>query len=84
MLPGLYFGVVPDSIDALLNDPPPKPLLRGLFRLGARPAAAESSTAAIGCRRCRSRRGFPEDTSRLWQDMVRRASACDADAASLR
>jgi putative transcriptional regulator len=85
MLPGLYLAVVPDSIDALLNKPPPKirffagysgwapGQLRGeLDRGDWLIVDAEADTV------------FLKDTSRLWQDMVRRASAVRADAATLR
>jgi putative transcriptional regulator len=85
MLPGLYLAVVPDSIDALLNKPPPKirffsgysgwapgqlqgELERGDWLL----ADADAGTV------------FLKDTSRLWPDMVRRASAVRADAGSMR
>ncbi len=82
MLPGLYLAVAPDSIDALLNNPPPKirffagysgwapGQLRGeLDRGDWLVVDAEADTV------------FLKDTSRLWQDMVRRASAVRADAA---
>src|SRR5437870_2838152 len=85
MLPGLYLAVVPDSIDALLNNPPPKirffagysgwapGQLRGeLDRGDWLVTEAEADTV------------FLKDTSKLWQDMVRRASAVRADAAPMR
>src|SRR3979490_798395 len=85
MLPGLYLAVVPDSIDALLNNPPPKirffagysgwapGQLRGeLDRGDWLVVDADADTV------------FLKDTSRLWQDMVRRASAVRADAALTR
>ncbi len=85
MLPGLYLAVVPDSIDALLNNPPPKirffagysgwapGQLRGeLDRGDWLVVDAETDTV------------FLKDTSRLWQDMVKRASAVRADAARSR
>jgi len=80
MLPGLYLAIVPDSIDALLNDPPPRirffagysgwapGQLRGeLYRGDWLVVDAEADPV------------FLKDTSRLWQDMVRRASAVRAD-----
>ena len=85
MLPGLYLAVAPDSIDALLSSPPPKirffagysgwapGQLRGeLDRGDWLVVDAEADTV------------FLKDTSRLWQDMVRRASAVRADAAPMR
>ena len=81
LLPGLYFAVVPDSIDALVNKPPAKVRffagysgwapgqLRGeLDRGDWLVVDADADTV------------FLKDTSRLWQDMVRRASAVRADA----
>src|SRR2546427_6945485 len=81
MLPGLYLAVVPDSIDALRNNPPPKirffagysrwapGQLRGGLDPGDWPrTAAQADTV------------FLKDTSRLWQDMVRRARAGRAHA----
>ncbi len=85
MLPGLYLAVVPDSIDALLNNPPPKirffagysgwapGQLRGELERGDW-LVVDADAATV----------FLKDTSRLWQDMVRRASAVRADAAVLR
>jgi putative transcriptional regulator len=85
MLPGLYLAVAPDSIDALLGNPPPKirffagysgwapGQLRGeLDRGDWLVVDADSETV------------FLKDTSRLWQDMLRRASAVRADAAPIR
>jgi putative transcriptional regulator len=80
MLPGLYLAIVPDSIDALLNDPPPKirffagfsgwapGQLRGELDRGDW-LVADAEADAV----------FLKDTSRLWKDMVRRASAVRAD-----
>jgi putative transcriptional regulator len=84
MLPGLYLAVVPDSIDALLNNPPPKirffsgysgwapGQLRGELDRGDW-LVVDADAATV----------FLKDTSRLWQDMVRRASAIRADAAPM-
>src|SRR5712691_12770789 len=85
MLPGLYLAVAPDSIDALLNKPPPKirffagysgwapGQLRGELDRGDW-LVVDADADAV----------FLKDTSRLWQDMVRRASAVRADAAPMR
>ena len=84
MLPGLYLAVVPDSVDALLSNPPPKirffsgysgwapGQLRGELDRGDW-LVVDADTATV----------FLKDTSRLWQDMVRRATAIRADAAPM-
>jgi len=85
LLPGLYLAVVPDSVDALLNNPPPKirffsgysgwapGQLRGELDRGDW-LVVDADAATV----------FLKDTSRLWQDMVRRATAIRADAAPRR
>ena len=85
MLPGLYLALQPDTIDALLNRPPAKirffagysgwapGQLRGeLDRGDWLVVDADADTV------------FLSDTSKLWQDMVRRAGAVRADAGSVR
>src|ERR1700704_698355 len=84
MLPGLYLPVVPDSIDALVENPPPNisffsgysgwapGQLRGELDRGEW-LVVDADAATV----------FLKDTSRLWQDMVRRASAIRADAAPM-
>jgi len=84
MLPGLYLAVVPDSVDALLNNPPPRirffsgysgwapGQLRGELDRGDW-LVVDADAATV----------FLKDTSRLWQDMVRRARAVRADAAPM-
>ena len=81
MLPGLYLALQPDTIDALFTRPPPQ------IRL-----FAGYSGWAPGQLRGELDRGdwlvvdadadtvFQKDTSKLWRDMVRRASAVHADA----
>jgi len=81
---GLYLAVVPDSIDALLNNPPPKIRSSRATPDGPRASCGENSTAATGRHRSRSRRGFPEGHVQALADMVRRASAVRADAALTR
>ena len=81
MLPGLYLALQPDTIDALLNSPPRSirffagysgwapGQLRGEIDRGDW-LAVEADADTV----------FRKDTSKLWQDMVRRASAIRADA----
>jgi putative transcriptional regulator len=85
MLPGLYLALQPDTIDALLKRPPPK--IR--FFLGY-------SGWAPGQLRGELERGdwliveadvdtvFLKDTSRLWRDMVQRASAVRTEGGPVR
>ena len=81
MLPGLYLALQPGTIDALINSPPPRirffsgysgwapGQLRGELERGDWLVVdADADTV------------FRKDTSKLWQDMVRRASAIRADA----
>jgi len=85
MLPGLYLAVVPDSIDALLNDPPPKiRFFAGYSGWAPGQLRAELDRGDWLIVDAEADTVFLKDTSRLWQDMVRRASAVRADAASLR
>jgi putative transcriptional regulator len=84
MLPGLYLALQPDTIDALLKRPPPQirffagysgwapGQLRGEIDRGDW-LAVEADTDAV----------FRKDTSKLWQEMVRRASAIRADTGLL-
>jgi len=85
MLPGLYLAVVPDSIDALLNNPPPKiRFFSGYSGWAPGQLQAELDRGDWLVVDADAETVFQKDTSRLWQDMVRRASAVRADAASLR
>ena len=85
MLPGLYLAVVPDSIDALLNNPPPKiRFFSGFSGWAPGQLQAELDRGDWLVVDADAETVFQKDTSRLWQDMVRRASAVRADAASLR
>jgi putative transcriptional regulator len=81
MLPGVYFAVLPDSVDALLGKPPPKirffsgysgwapGQLQGELERGDWLVLDADDTTV-----------FLRDTTRLWEDMVRRARAVRADA----
>ena len=85
MLPGLYLAVVPDSIDALLNNPPPKiRFFSGYSGWAPGQLQAELDRGDWLVVDADAETVFQKDTSRLWQDMVRRASAVRADAAALR
>jgi len=84
MLPGLYLAVVPDSIDALLNDPPPKiRFFAGYSGWAPGQLRAELDRGDWLVVDAEADAVFIKDTSRLWQDMVRRASAVRADAMPL-
>ncbi len=84
MLPGLYLAVVPDSIDALLNNPPPKiRFFSGFSGWAPGQLQAELDRGDWLVVDADAETVFQKDTSRLWQDMVRRASAVRADAAAL-
>jgi len=84
MLPGLYLAVVPDSIDALLNNPPPKiRFFSGFSGWAPGQLQAELDRGDWLVVDADAETVFQKDTSRLWQDMVRRASAVRADAAVL-
>ena len=81
MLPGLYLAVVPDSIDALLKDPPPKiRFFAGYSGWAAGQLRAELDRGDWLVVDAEADTVFLKDTSKLWQDMVRRASAVRADA----
>jgi putative transcriptional regulator len=81
MLPGLHLALDPNTIDALLNDPPAKVRfyagysgwapgqLRGELERGDW-FVVDADADAV----------FRKDFSNLWQEMVRRASAIHADA----
>jgi len=82
MLPGLYLALHPNTIDVLLNSPParirfftgysgwaPGQLRGELDRGDWLVVDADADTV------------FIKDTTRLWRDMVRRASAVRVDAA---
>ena len=84
MLPGLYLAVVPDSIDALLNNPPPKiRFFSGFSGWAPGQLQAERDRGDWLVVNADAETVFQKDTSRLWQDMVSRASAVRADAAAL-
>jgi putative transcriptional regulator len=80
MLPGLYLAIVPDSIDALLNEPPPKiRFFAGYSGWAPGQLQGELDRGDWLVVDAEADPVFLKDTSRLWQDMVRRASAVRAD-----
>jgi putative transcriptional regulator len=84
MLPGLYFAVLPDSVDALLNNPPSKiRLFSGYSGWAPGQLQAELERGDWLVVDADAPTVFRKDASRLWQDMVHRARAIRADAGSL-
>jgi putative transcriptional regulator len=79
MLPGLYFAIRPDTIDALIGNPPPRirffagysgwapGQLRAEFERGDW-LAVDADAEVV----------FRKDSANLWQEMVRRATAVHA------
>jgi len=85
MLPGLYLAVRAGLDRRAAQQPSAEdPLLRGLLRMGPGPAAGELDRGDWLVTEAEADTVFLKDTSRLWQDMVRRASAVRADAAPMR
>lgn len=81
MLPGLYLAIVPDSVDALLGSPPPKiRFFAGYSGWAPGQLQAEIDRGDWLIVDADADTAFRKDTSKLWQDMVRRASAVRADA----
>ena len=81
MLPGLYFAVAPDSVDAVLNNPPSKiRLFSGYSGWAPGQLQGELDRGDWLVVDADAPTVFRKDTSRLWQDMVRRARAVRADA----
>jgi putative transcriptional regulator len=84
MLPGVYFAVLPDSVDALLSKPPAKiRFFAGYSGWAPGQLQAEVERGDWLVVDADAKTVFLRDTSRLWQDMVRRASAVRAGAAPL-
>jgi putative transcriptional regulator len=84
MLPGIFLAVLPDSVDALLNHPPAKiRFFSGYSGWAPGQLQAELERGDWLVVDADDKTVFLRDTSRLWQDMVRRARAVHADAATL-
>src|SRR5204862_6564626 len=80
MLPGLYLAIVPDSIDALLNDPPPRiRFFAGYSGWAPGQLQGELDRGDWLVGDAEAGPDFLQDPSRLWKDMVRRAGAVRAD-----
>src|SRR5258706_15816432 len=85
MLPGIYLAVLPDSVDALLSKPPAKiRFFSGYSGWAPGQLQAELDRGDWLVVDADAKTVFQKDTSRLWQDMVRRARAGPADAAAPR
>ena len=81
MLPGVYLAVLPDSVDALLNKPPAKiRFFSGYSGWAPGQLQGELDRGDWLVVDADAKTVFLRDTSRLWQDMVRRARAVRADA----
>jgi putative transcriptional regulator len=84
MLPGVFLAVLPDSVDALLSRPPAKiRFFSGYSGWAAGQLQAELDRGDWLVVDADAKTAFLRDTSRLWQDMVRRARAVRADVGSL-
>lgn len=82
MLPQIYLAVQPDSVDALLDKPPAKiRFFSGYSGWAPGQLQGELERGDWLVVDADAKNVFLRDTSRLWQDMVRRARAVRADAA---
>jgi putative transcriptional regulator len=83
VLPGIFLAVLPDSVDALLGKPPPKiRFFSGYAGWAPGQLQAELDRGDWLVVDADEKTAFLRDTSRLWQDMVRRARAIRADAST--
>ena len=84
MLPGVYLAVLPDSVDALLNKPPAKiRFFSGYSGWAPGQLQGELERGDWLVVDADAKTVFLRDTSRLWEDMLRRARAVHAGAAPL-
>jgi putative transcriptional regulator len=84
MLPGVYLAVLPDSVDALLNKPPAKiRFFSGYSGWAPGQLQGELERGDWLVVDADAKTVFLRDTSRLWEDMLRRARAVRAGAAPL-
>ena len=83
VLPGIFLAVLPDSVDALLGKPPKKiRFFSGYAGWAPGQLQAELDRGDWLVVDADEKTAFLRDTSRLWQDMVRRARAIRADAST--
>ena len=83
VLPGVFLAVLPDSVDALLSKPPTKiRLFSGYSGWAPGQLQGELERGDWLVVDADAKTAFLRDTSRLWQDMVRRARAIRADAST--
>jgi len=81
MLPQIYLAVLPDSVDALLDKPPAKiRFFSGYSGWAPGQLQGELERGDWLVADADAKTVFLRDTSRLWQDMLRRARAVRADA----
>jgi len=84
MLSGLYLAVLPDSVDALLGKPPAKiRFFSGYSGWAPGQLQAELDRGDWLVVDADAKTPFIKDTSKLWQDLVRRARAVRAGSAPL-
>jgi len=82
MLPGLYPALLPSTIDALINRPPPKiRFFAGYSGWGPGQLRGEIDRGDWLVVDADADAAFLKDTSTLWQDMLRRGRSLRADAA---
>jgi putative transcriptional regulator len=82
MLPGVWFAVLPDSVDGLLGKPPAKiRLFSGYSGWAPGQLQVEIDRGDWLVVDADAKTLFLKDTSRLWKDMVERARAVRAEAA---
>ena len=81
MLPQVWFAVLPDSVDGLVGNPPPKiRFFSGYSGWGPGQLQGELDRGDWLVTDADPKTIFLRDTSKLWQDMVRRARAVHAQA----
>jgi putative transcriptional regulator len=81
LLPGLYLALNPDTIDALLGKPPQKiRFFSGYAGWAPGQLRAEIERGDWLVLDADADAVFRKDTSKLWEEMLRRASAIRADA----